>query len=133
MKKTLIACILLILITLGGCTIAVDFYSGKRPYDYGKATWVSESPDAWFIVNTPEEDENFMFPKGEIAIGVKTVKFTLSFGYGKTASFTDENGDMILLGMCEFSSEKLIITVDKEKDTLFNGRYDTITFVKNAS
>lgn len=131
MKKFLIiSCILLILVTFGSCVIATDFYSGKRPYDYGKATWVCESPNAWFIVNTSEEDENFIYPKGEIAIGNKTIKFTLSFGHGKVASFTDENDDAILLGTCEFSSEKLIITVDKETDTLFNGEIDTLTFIR---
>ena len=121
------------LIAFSGCVIATDFYSGKRPYDYGEATWVCESPDAWFVVNTSEVDENFIYPKGEIAIGDKTIKFTLSFGYGKVASFTNENDDLILLGTCKFSSEKLIITVDKETDKIFNGRYDTITFIKNAS
>ena len=134
LKKTLvIGCILLMLITFCGCVvITTDFYSGKRPYDYGKAIWVCESPDAWFIVNTPEDDEYFFYPKGEFAIGNKTVKFTLSFGYSNVASFEDENDDMILLGTCKYSSEKLIITVDKEKDTLFNGQYDTIIFIRNA-
>lgn len=108
-------------------------YSGKRPYDYGKATWVCESPDAWFIVNASEDDEDFIYPKGEITIGNKTIKFTLSFGHGKAAAFMDENDDVILLGTCKFSSEKLIITVDKETDTLLDGQYDTITFVRNAS
>ena len=131
LKKALIICFcLFILITFGGC---VDFYVGKRPYDYGKATWVCESPDAWFIVNTFEDDEDFIYPKGEISIGNKTIKFTLSFGHGKEASFVDENDVVILLGTCKFDSEKLIITVDKKTDTLFNGQYDTITFIKNAS
>lgn len=132
-KGLIISSIVLILITLGGCTIATDFYSGKRPYDYGEATWVCESPNAWFIVNSVEEDENFIYPKGEITIGNKTIKFTLSFGHGKGASFVDENDDVILLGTCKFSPEKLIITVDKKTDTLFNGKYDTITFIRNAS
>ena len=131
-KALIISCISLILITFGGCVIATDFYSGKRPYDYGKATWVCESPAAWFVVNSSEDDENFIYPKGEIAIGNKTIKFTLSFGYGKEASFMDENDDVILLGTCKFSSEKLIITVDKETDTILNGRYDTITFIRKT-
>lgn len=132
-KGLIISSIVLILITLGGCGIATDFYSGKRPYDYGKATWVCESPSVWFIVNSFEDDENFIYPKGEVAIGNKTIKFTLSFGHGKEASFVNENDEVILLGTCKFSSEKLVITVDKKTDTLFNGRYDTITFIKNAS
>ena len=134
LKKTLIiSCLLLILITFCGCFITTDFYSGKRPYDYGKATWVCESPDAWFIVNTPEDDERFVYPKGEIAVGDKTIKFTLSFGHSNVASFTDKNHNVILRGACKFSPEKLIITVYKETDTIFNGQYDTITFVRNAS
>ena len=46
------------------------------------------------IVNASEDDENFIYPKGEIAIGNKTIKFTLSFGHGKEACFTDENDDI---------------------------------------
>ena len=130
-KLLIISAILLMLMTFGGCVIATDFYSGKRPYDYGEATWVCESPDAWFVVNASEDDENFIYPTGEIAIGNKIIQFTLSFGHGKVACFMDENDDVILLGTCKFSSEKLIITVDKETDTLFNGRYDTITFIKH--
>ncbi|MBR2353481.1 MAG: hypothetical protein IKA76_03145 [Clostridia bacterium] len=111
--------------------MATDFYCGKRPYDYGEAMWVCESPDAWFIVG-PEDDERLIFPEGEITVGDKAIKFTLSFGYGVTAHFTDENDNVILRGTCKYSPEKLIITVDKESDMLFDGRYDTITFVKKA-
>jgi len=132
-KVLIICCTLLILITFGSCVISTDFYSGKRPYDYGKATWVCESPDAWFVVNTSEDDENFIYPKGEIAIGDKTIKFTISFGHGKEASFVDENDDVILSGTCKFSPKKLIITVDREQDSLLNGQYDTITFIKMQS
>ena len=133
MKKFFtVSCILLVLITLGGCVFATDFYTGKRPYDYGEATWVSESPDAWFIVAS-EEDEDAACPKGAFTTDSETIKFTLSFGHGKVAEFTDENDEAILLGTCEFSPEKLIITVDKKTDTLFDGEYDTITFVRTAS
>ena len=133
MKKMFtVSCILLVLITLGGCVVATDVYTGKRPYDYGEATWVSESPDAWFIVAS-QEDEDVIYPKGAFTIGSETIRFTLSFGHGIVAEFTDENDDEILLGTCEFSPEKLIITVDKKTDTLFDGGYDTITFVRTAS
>ncbi len=131
MKKALIlCCILLMIITFSGCVFAIDFYSGKRPYDYGEAIWVCESPSGWFAVNASENDENFIYPEGEFVVDDRTVKFTLSFGYSNKASFEDENDVMILLGTCKFSSNKLIITVDKETDTLFNGYYDTITFVR---
>lgn len=122
----LITCILLVLITLSAC---VDYYAGRRPYDYGRAMWISESPDAWFMV-TSEDDENFIYPKGEITIDDKTIEFTLSFGHDNVAFFTDENEDDILRGSCKFGPEKLIITVDKDKDTIFNGQYDTITFIR---
>ncbi len=131
-KAIAMGCILLMLITCGGCVIATDFYAGKRPYDYGKATWVCELPDAWFVVNTPEDDKDYIYPQGEIATDNKNIKFTISFGHGEVASFADENDNVILLGTCRFSPEKLIITVDKESDKLFNGQYDTITFVRNA-
>ena len=58
MKKTLIiSCILSILITFGGCVISTDLYSGKRPYDYGEATWFCKEIDARFVVNAPEDGE----------------------------------------------------------------------------
>ncbi len=131
MKKTIIISYLLVtLITFCGCVFATDFYGGKRPFDYGEAIWVSESPDAWFIVNSYEEDERYYRPKGEIVVGNETIKFALSFDRAVTVRFTDEKGNYMLVGTCKFGPDKLVITVDKEKDTLFNGQYDTITFVR---
>lgn len=130
MKKTIIISYLLVtLITFCGCVFATDFYGGERPYDYGEAIWVSESPEAWFYVNPPG-DRFSIFLKGEFVVGDETIKFTLSFGYSATASFTDEKDRDLLMGTCKYGPDKLVITVDKEKDTLFNGKYDTITFVR---
>ena len=53
MRRLLLTGISFVLILiLSGCT---DPYSGKRPYDYGFATWTSENPSAWFAVSPDDE------------------------------------------------------------------------------
>ena len=32
----------------------------------------------------------------------------------------------------EFSQNKMILTIDKEKDTFFNGEIDTLTFIREV-
>lgn len=132
-KGLIVICILLALLTSwGGCVITTDFYAGKRPYDYGEAIWVSEAPDAWFAV-APREDAYSIYPEGELSIDNKIIKFVISFGYSQNACFTDENNNIILVGTCKYSPEKLVIIVDKKRSPCLNDQYESITFVRCAS
>jgi hypothetical protein len=128
MKKYLFIAIyfLFIIIFLCGC----DPWSGKRPYDYGKAIWTSDSPKGWFIVNTYEEDKNFIFPKGVFIVDNKNIKFILGFDYSNVADFVDENGVQILFGTCKYYPGRLVIKIDKTKDRIFNGMIEKITFIR---
>ena len=39
-----------------------------------------------------------------------------------------EMNNGIITGECDFSPETLVIHVDREEDTLLNGKYETLTF-----
>lgn len=113
------------------CSCNFDRYDGKRPFDYGAAKWVCEEPTAWFVVNPDAED--YYSPKGEVTVNDETLKFELIFVHEtNTVFFNTETSEIGFDGECEFSSEKLIIKVDKQTDTLFGGRYDELVFVREA-
>ena len=115
---------------MSGCT---DFYSGKRPYDYGHAKWVSESPDMWFVVEDPDPmgespytDHSYSEPKGEMFVDGKIRPFTVLFSNGNFVTFATD----FFSGYCTFSPEKLVVRVDKEIDNVFDGKVDEIVFIK---
>jgi len=104
--------VLVLLFMMSGCT---DFYSGKRPIDYGRAKWISESPDIWFIVKDPEP--GYSIPKGEMIVEDSVIYFSLFFSNGNDAFFS--NGDQSLFrGFCKFSAEKLVVKIHKTKNLL---------------
>jgi len=122
---------------MSGCT---DFYSGKRPYDYGHAKWVSESPDMWFVVEDPDPmgespytDHSYSEPKGEMSVGGETVSFTVYFDKGISVFFVDDE-EYLFAGTCKFSPEKLTVNLKKFKhlDNVFNGEVDEIVFNRTA-
>jgi hypothetical protein len=107
----------------------LDPWFGKKPYDYGKAKWTSESPKGWFIVHAHEEDADYMYPKGEFIVDDKNIDFTLYLP-NRTADFHDNNRNVILCGKCKYYPDKIVITVNKAKDKIFNMKMDRITFVR---
>lgn len=111
-------------------------YVGERPYNYPPARWISETPDFWFDI--PIIDESSDYPdryKGQLTVDGHSDVIYVAFGYIDQIYFVKESDDKLyyLNGNCEFSPEKLVVTVDKETDTLLNGQYDTITFVRCES
>lgn len=114
-----------------------DPHQGKRPTDYAPSKWTSEAPNIWFEV-LASDDDNSKIQKalyGEIILDDKTIKIIVSFDGGKSVFIynVDSEGGLLLKGTCKFNSEKLIVTIDKETDVIFNGQYDTITFVKKTT
>lgn len=117
-----------------GCNF--DPYYGKRPFDYGAATWVCENPSAWFVVN-PDVDDYYQ-PEGEIQLNDETMQFKLFFVpetnlvffviIKNSVSNNEECYDSGFDGECIFSPEKLVIKVDKDTDTVFDGQYDELVF-----
>ena len=137
-KISLCVCIIFILVFLNGCNF--DPYSDERPYDYGDAKWVCEELNAWFIVDSTQED--YYRPEGKIEINGTLFPCKLYFVHQTNSVFlvilesdyldtkNTEIGE--IYGDCTFSEEKLIIHVTPEEDTLFNGQYEKLTFVRNS-
>ncbi len=116
-----------------------DPYHGKRPWDYGSAKWVCEDPKAWVEVDV--ESEEFDFPKGEVIINDRPIKFRLCFIHQTNQVFfqiTEKTSNSIFYevpefsGECTFAPDKLVIKVDKDSDTVFSGKYDELVFTRNA-
>ncbi len=120
---------------LSGCS---DQYYGKRPYDYGFATWICEDPPAWFAVSPDNEVPPRL--NGEVILDGQKIRVDFRFIRGLDDVYIDfldyhvgegANGyNEALLGHCTFSPEKLVIKVDKDSDRLFNGKYDELVFIR---
>ena len=123
------------------CSCNFDPYYGKRPYDYGASTWVCENPSARFVVNP--EDEDYDTPQGEIQLNDDDIPFKLIFVTQtdqvffviskRGVSYDEGYNDGGFEGDCVFSPEKFVIKVDKDTDTLFNGQYDELVFLRISS
>ena len=123
MKKLLIIISMVLLLSCCG----VDFHSGKRPYDYPSTKWVSEDPEIWF---GGRYDHNHGFD-GLLLVDGQSIEINVFFNKGSGVSFTKRYEDELgTRGLCKFSPDKLIVKIDKERDTYFNGRYKTITFFR---
>lgn len=114
-----------------------DLHKGERPTDYAPAKWSSENPNIWFEVPVPE-DENASSQialNGEIVLDDRTIQITVRFDPGRTIFVYNAapEGGILFDGTCKFSSEKLIVKINKKSDTIFDGQYDKITFVKTAT
>ena len=111
-----------------------DPYSGRRPYDYGDARWSCDLIDAYFTVDLSKED--YYYPEGEMKINNTIYKFKLYFVHQTNQIFLSvfENKSNLkigeLCGECSFSEKTLTIEVDSKRDTIFDGRYPTIIFIR---
>lgn len=113
-----------------------DFYQGKRPTDYEETIWKSSDPDVWFEIGKRDDMGILPDTKGEAITEEGTVAVYVWFDHGNTVEFgfeeEDENGiaKMAFLGKCKFYYDKLVVTPYEGKDYLYNGKYDTITFIR---
>ena len=112
-----------------------DFYAGRRPTDFPLSKWISDSPNIWFEV--PEIEENApppdpLYGKAEFAGETIDIQFFFDRGITMRGYKVDSNDQFVLLfeGSCYFEKEKVTVTIDKETDILFEGKYDEIIFVK---
>lgn len=69
---------------------------------------------------------------GQLTLPEQTIPLIIGFDYTDKIYITTEKYTSGLSGSCAFSSDKLIVTVDKESDTLLNGCYDTLVFVRTS-
>lgn len=133
MKRILIICLTFLLFTLfHGCNFIP--HQGERPFDYPPARWISENPNIWFdVVSHDGNPSRRSEPKGKVELTGRSVEIIVGFDITNRI-FVRENinasNPQGFNGTCKFNPEKLIVTVNKEKDTLFHGEYDTITFIR---
>ena len=135
--KNSIALVCFFAVILSGCMC--DPYAGKRPSDYDDAKWVCEEPNIWFEVNSDEEES--YYPKGEIVYNNQTIQVVFKFvnqtnrvfinQYSYADAYRISGDNCVFGGECEFSPEKLIIKIEKDTDTVFNGEYDELVFIRN--
>lgn len=137
MKKVNFLCLVVIIAAfLTSCMC--DPYSDKRPFDYGDAKWICEETYIYFTVDLTEEE--YYYPKGEIEINGAIYPCEFSFIHQtnvlhilvyNTEDFSPENMLARIDGECDFSPDTLVFHIDKDRDEVFNGKYDTLTFSRN--
>jgi len=114
-----------------------DPHQGERPTDYAPSKWASFTPNIWFEVLASDDDNSKLQASlnGEIVLDDEILKIKLSFDGGKSVFIYNagSEGGLLLKGTCKFNSEKLIVTIDKKSDVIFNGQYDTITFTRKPT
>lgn len=130
-KISVLLAVIICCVVLSSCNF--DPYYGKRPIDYGAAKWVCEEPEAIFIVDPEAED--YYSPKGEVCWNDEALPIQFFFVHETNRvlvhEIVAENSDKEPLefdGDGEFSEYEFIMHIDKEKDTFFEGQYDTLTF-----
>jgi len=120
------------------CTGCIP-YQGERPFDYPPARWISQTPDLWFDVGDKsvyQDATKELLLEGQLTTENQRMDVLVSFGavdeiYIKRK--IDGAKPCWFKGHCKFSPEKLVVTVEKDSDSLLNGQYDTITFIRNES
>lgn len=134
MKKSIVfffsMCMTLFLVGCMG-----DPYADKRPYDYGDAKWVCESPNIYFVVDTSHEDY-YNESVGEIEIDGNMYPCTFGFIHQTNQVWVNIFADNLLSldsrigelhGDCDFSEDSLTIHIDTKLSTVWNGKYESIT------
>lgn len=137
--------ILVVIITLF-CTGCWKPNYDNEPSNMPGTRWVSENPDIWFEIpeDRPEDGRYY----GELTLGGEKVRVKITFGYFAPEIYivrwdkeVETNEDEIdtgvyetdiplVKGECDYQSDKCIVTLYADTDTLFNGKYETITFIK---
>lgn len=112
-----------------------DVYSGKRPYDYGTAIWVCSEPYMEYSVIEYSYGDEYYDYVTDLNIDNFKNEYDIVYSYGRTVFIWYKNGnsyetDCLLEGSCTFSKNRFTIVVNKEKDLLFNGKYDELVFIR---
>ena len=110
-----------------------DRYSGRRPYDYPPAKWVSEDPKIWFEIGKSSHSPHAPREKiyGCLVLNGQNIEIEVFFDYGNGVYFREKsNDDPVTRGECAFHSDKLVVKIDKERDNFLNELCETITFIR---
>lgn len=139
MKKAFaILCLLPLLLT--GCFF--NSYSSKKPSEYGKADWICEEYNVSFQAD-PENKNDAYYSEGEILIDGQTwacefwftwriseltINAFLTVDESVSGNKKKVTYQKTTEGTYNISSESLTFHIDKEKDDIFGGKVDSITF-----
>ena len=135
-KLICLSCLFIVPFLIMSCTW--DPYSGQRPIDYGDAKWVCTDPSIYFTVDTSLEDASYHF--GEIDINGQLFPCRVDFIHQTNQAWIDvfESQSLTLdsrigeiHGACDFSEDSIVVHIDLENTTVFNGRYESITFYRH--
>ena len=130
----------------------VDFYMGKRPENYPNTRWVSENPDMYFEIgeNINAERPNAAvigaFVYSQIVIDGEIIELRIAFGTGSDffaynpAGFDTVTGyalkghltnDYFLFGgLCKFSPNRLVVTIDRNDKGFLDESITEIIFIR---
>ena len=122
------------------CISGCNPFFGKHPSDYGDSVWISEEPKIIYTVKMKyDEEEKMDIPESYAVTYIDGNEVLLDFGFIGNAIRIYElesiepkeyTGETFLNGTCKFSKTKFTIKVDTDLDTLFNGKYDELVFVR---
>lgn len=91
----------------------------------------------WFDVESPYEDASKVVEmEGQLVVDGECVSVVVCFDYTDKIYIRRKeakNTPCVLKGSCAFSPDVLVVKVEKETDSLLNGKYDTITFVRTET
>ena len=130
-RLSIILLLSILLLCISGCVNITSLYGNKVPYRQPGTRWVSADPDIYFEVAGDRSC------KGEIKVDKRLISIIIHFGYGKDIHFFewdsiyDVEDDCILIGICKFSSKKLVVTIDEDYiGTIFDKSVKEITFIR---
>lgn len=115
--------------------VRIAFWDFYKPKVNPNERWVSSNPDISFSFLTDTEDNN---PFGRIIVNDKAIGISPTFDYGNrlyvfcwpaTGPGYRANEDILIHGSCDFHKDYFVVTVEYDRDGLFEG-IDTITFRK---
>jgi hypothetical protein len=111
-------------------------FNGERPIDYPNTRWVSEIPSIYFDIGSfsMRSDLSVDYDAEGVLIleNNENIDIVVLFDYVDGVAIRTKNKDgRVFFGKCIFKEDRMIVTLnDKRKDTLFYGKYQTITFIK---
>ena len=113
-----------------------DMHSGRRPYNYPPAKWVSKEPEMWFEIDQSDNSANTPKEKiyGCLVLDGQNIEIEVFFDRGISVYFNSINDfDSFTRGSCKFHPDKLVVKIDKEMDNFLNGLCKKITFIREVS
>ena len=126
-----LAVTVVLLLIMPGCV----YKSDVRPTNQRPSTWVYEKAGIEIIIldGFKESNESLAEPLDPICIihfdGNPVECDDILFDYGNGVTITLDE-DRILIGNCTYEADRFTISV--KEDTIFNGEYQKLTFLKTS-